>query len=360
MRVFKFHKIQFREEIMKTKLMQFVCLLLLCLALQAGVAVSQDIWISFAARDTSNVTTPYLMKIDASGNVVVGPKQILTAAKCPGQGCFPALTDDGDGNIVMMLARVPGQANFARTVVNASTLQAGSVKNLGIVQSSITFPGSLQVTQHVSPKFITVKTNTQAMRAFPLTIDGLLAGSSWRANPRVKSGSMFQIGVAPDAGMSWGINLNTSNPPAKIYAQPLNSKGRASTDPVVVGTGQNLDAVDITNLLSGSRRFVVFSEEGNFTGTRIIKLQVIDGVTGAKKGGPNDIASTTIPNGIQNLGLDPLGRFLVWEEFSSSCSRDIIKFQALTSNGDPTGSIKTLVGCSSNVGTAGFLDTLVD
>ena len=292
----------------KTSRLTYVfSVLLLTLGLQTGIVFSQDVWISFSSTDTSNVTTPYLMKIDAAGNIVVGPKQILTSAKCPGQGCFPALTDDGDGNIVMMLARVPGAANFARTVVNASTLQAGGVKNLGIVQSPNTFPGSLQVTQHVSPKFIVVKTNTETTRAFPLTSDGLLAGSNWRVNPRVKSGSMFQIGVAPDALMSWGINLNLSNPPAKIYVQPLNSKGRASGDPSVAGSGQNLDSVDITNVLPTSRRFVVFSEEGNFTGPRIIKLQLVDGITGARIGNEKDIESTTIPHGHPESGSGSVG-----------------------------------------------------
>lgn|SRR5262249_47444411 len=300
------------------------------------------------------------MKIDASGNILVAPKQILGTDRCPGLGCFEALTDSGDGNIAMMLARVPFQANFARTIVNKSTLKAGGIKTLNISQSPNTYPGSLQVTQHVSPKFMVIQTNTETTRAFQLTSDGLLAGSSWRANPRVKSGTMLQIGVSPDAAMSWGINLNSSNPPSKVYVQPLSSNGRPLGDPAVSGSGQFVDSVDITNLLPGSKRFLVYSDENTFPGPRSIKLQVIDGKTGAKIGGANEIATTPFATFIQNLGMDPLGRFLVWDEFSNSCGRDIIKYQALSSNGDAVGSTKTLIGCSSNTGPVGFIDTLLD
>ena len=74
--------------------------LLLTLGLQASIVFSQDVWISFAGSDTSNFTTPYLMKIDVSGNVLVAPKQIVSYPKSPGEGCFPALTDGTDGNII--------------------------------------------------------------------------------------------------------------------------------------------------------------------------------------------------------------------------------------------------------------------
>ena len=169
----------------------------------------------------------------------------------------------------------------------------------GLTQFPNTFPGALQVTQHVVPKFIVAKTNTQTTRAFPLSSDELLAGSSWRVNPRVNTGSMFQIGVSPDALMSWGINLNSSNPPAKIYVQPLNSKGRASGDPAVSASGNNITGVDITSLLSNSKRFLAYSEEGEVMGERIVKLQVIDGTTGAKLGNDHEIAITGLTGFIQ-------------------------------------------------------------
>ena len=335
-----------------------LCALLLILGIQAGTAFTQDVWISFAGTNSSNVTLPYLMKINASGDILVGPKQILTAAQCAGQGCFPALTDGIGGNIVMIVARVTTQANFARTIVDKSTLHAGNVKNLGVVQAPNTFPGALQVTQFAAPKFMVVKTDTQNSLAFPLTSKGLVAGSSWRVNPRVESGLMFQIGVSPDALMSWGINLNSSNPPFKIYVQPLNSRGRASGDPAVAGSGINLDSVDITNVLPNTRRFLAYTEEGNFTSGKTIKLQVIDGKTGEKVGAPNDIIGGPNTGFIQNIALDPMGRFIVWNE-PSSCGGVITRFQALSSNGNTTGGIKTLVGCGDII-ISDFLDSMLD
>ena len=183
--------------------------------------------------------------------------------------------------------------------------------------------------------------NDNRARAFGITSQGLYDGHKWVANPVVSRGVIMQVGVAPDGGMSWAVNLNNSVPSSKIYLQALNASGLPTGSAKVGGSTLFTLGVDISNVLPNGTRFLAFHDAA----TSQIQLTVVNGATG-KKISPPRVLATGFSAFVQNIAMDPQGRFVVYSSVGT-CGRHELKFQALDGNGRASGAPKTLVACDS-------------
>ena len=218
---------------------------------------------------------------------------------------------------------------------------ASRPQNLGTFESIASWPVSIQSTQHAPRKFFVTEVNDNRARAFGITSQGLYDGHKWVANPVVSRGVIMQVGVAPDGGMSWAVNLNNSVPSSKIYLQALNASGLPTGSAKVGGSTLFTLGVDISNVLPNGTRFLAFHDAA----TSQIQLTVVNGATG-KKISPPRVLATGFSAFVQNIAMDPQGRFVVYSSVGT-CGRHELKFQALDGNGRASGAPKTLVPCDS-------------
>lgn len=325
---------------MKIKLIALSLFLSLIVSL-----ASADTWLSFGASTSpgGSVGDLRVMKIDSLGNVTMNPVVVLNNSEC--QGCAGVMTDGDPGQIVFSLVMNrsgdPSHSEIARSVMNMSTLDASRPQNLGIFQSNVSWPVSIQTTQHAPRKFFVTEVNDNRARAFGITSQGLFDGTKWVANPVVSKGVIMQVGVAPDGGMSWAVNLNNSVPSSKIYLQALNASGLPTGSAKVGGSTLFTLGADISNLLPNGTRLLAYHDAA----TAQIQLTVVNGATG-KKISPPRVLATGFSAFVQNIAMDAQGRFVVYSTFGA-CNRHELKFQALDGTGRASGAPKTLVACDS-------------
>jgi hypothetical protein len=215
-----------------------------------------------------------------------------------------------------------------------------------LYQTFTTWPVSLQLTQNTDHRFLVTEIKDQQARAFGLTSTGLLDGTKWRPNPRVSGFQIFQVGVAPDGGVSWAVNGTTSNSTSKIYVQPLGSNGLPKGNPSVGGDSPFfVFGVDVTNVLPGNVRYLAFDDTDFATQTGALRLAVIDAASGKRLSAINTIDPSAYSQFVQNIALDPQGRFLIYSKIGS-CNAHQLFYQALGANGVPSGSSKSLTDCN--------------
>jgi len=344
---------------MKTKF----ALLVLITLISAASALFADEWLVFSRFGALEETKAiYITKIDSLGNIQKGPVPVITTCN----SCAASITDGDPGQFVLMVIKFDSTFTgiIERSILDKSTLTASKPQRIGLYQFLAALPDSLQITQNASHRFLVIETKEESARGFGLTSQGLLDGTKWRANPRVSGLNIFQVGVAPDGGLSWAVNINQSKPSNKVYLQPLASSGLPSGTPSVGATanGEFVDGVDISNPLPGSVRYLAYHNTIDFS-TGTLNLNVVNAVTG-KRLSQQLIDPDAVSLFVQNIAVDPQGRFLIYSK-RGACTSHIpfgghqLFFQALGANGTPSGAPKELLPCNSETDDA-FLDIILD
>lgn len=330
-------------------MLRMVRLLTSFLLMVVTVSYADNVYLSYTDTDLGpGGSKGMMMRLDEKGNILQGPTVVLLPAVC-GLECLSTLSNDGAGRFVLVSGtqKVLGPSvPYKRTLVNKQTFAATKTRSLGISITANTFPGSMQATQNSSPRFVVLETSTDNAWAFGVTDKGTLDGTQWRVDPRISGRNNFQVGVAPDGRLAWAVNVNGSNPPWKIYSQGLNDQGRPNIDPSVsIGSDAYLvGSVDVSNPLANNRRLLVYTESSpTFTAT--VKSLLIDATTGAKVGAPKTIAEGSTFGFVQNLAVDPKGRFLFYTQINTHCNKELVYYVPLNSAGEPSGNPKTIVGC---------------
>lgn len=176
--------------------------------------------------------------------------------------------------------------------------------------------------------------------AYGVGRNGLWNGTRWRpvGSWFNDGGSLASDGRAAVAAAPLGAGQTLS-------FQRLNSSGLPTGSPTVIGNPSFVQNSDISDALSGGRRFVIYDKHQNPGGG--IFLQRVDDATGAKLGTEKLVAAPWFfPNTTQLFAIDPLGRFLI--HVDNSCDQwneDFLAYQALDATGNPSGSPRIIVPC---------------
>jgi hypothetical protein len=380
----------------KTHLLVFT-IALLCFTSSAFAGLH---WVSF--NGTGGVYK-YVMQIDSDGNITKAPTAVLKWS-LPGSGepTNPFGDDSVNGPLggptamalmdksstEFWLYIVGAHGGLWRFTINKSTLKPTSLmpsilkqpQKDGAETSTLDF-ASLQATQH-SPHFLAALFGELSNGAKCCTTDITLAGGGWgfginskggldgtsnRITPRTNLHDQF-VSVSADGLMAisnvekheHGFTTccyNDNNNEEHIYAQPLKAGHLPKGDPVVVGiSGDQTAAVDVSNPLSGNRRFVVYNtrslDDPDTSNGDDVVVQVIDATTAQKLGGPHVLQSDQeIQMGMwQGVAVDPGGEFILFVRRPVKTggdpmdvnNRDSLYYLKIDTNGNAVGTPKLL------------------
>lgn len=323
--------------------MRKLLLLIFVLCSASAVYATDTFTVSFAAGNQV-----YAMQIDEFGNVTQSPVSVASN----GNGCSTktALVDNGG---VVWLYYKNDINHLALVRLDKSTLAPISrVRFANVLETNV--GGFLSATE--TPWFLAAGLPVEITKALPLdTTNGKLKGKTWRLSPRTE-GSLFNAGVAPDGGAVWAIASDATNH-TTVYVQGLGANGKPDKRIEGYATREEFQSGDLTNVLSDNRRFLIYRR---FTGpfddtntTSQLYLQPINASTLAKDGG-----RTLIDNIIYNcitgsVAVEAQGRFVVYPRHDFSCGTDLLAFQALDANGNPSGSRIQLTTCASGLAVSG-------
>lgn len=400
----------------------------------AASAQADLYWVAF--NGTGGVYK-FVMGIDENGNIVKAPKAVLFwdqialgNADPNGEPQNPFGEDSiygpngGPTALALMdkdasqfyLYMVNGQGSIMRMIINKSTLTPSNAV------PTILFKGppdgaefflndfrTLQATQHTSkdwlgsifgPYDVQPGNNPDSVKgrcyAFDLDAKGKLTGTSNRITPRTADRDQ-ECSISPD-GLIAVTNVekhpegvvaccttfiyNDNNNEEHIYAQVLNGNHLPVDDPEIVGvSGPQTSSVDVSNLLSGNRRFVVYNTRSLDTpdtsnGDDLV-LQVIDGTTAQKIAAPKTLQSDQemTMGQWQTIAVDPDGRFVLFTKRPlkstppgtddtlqgtlTQGNRDSLYYLKLDANGNASGSPKLLYSADQGPQT-GAVDEVND
>lgn len=232
---------------------------------------SNDYWLSFGGSDPGD--GKYLMKVDSLGNILINAKLSVPAGTYASIVGATALAPRGCCKLQLYASGAGG--SILRSLIDKASLALLKTKKTIATSPD---PLNLQVTQRKQvPAFLALTQPDGVFRAFELNTKGLPDGTTWRLSPRTDGG--HELGSVSADGLA-ALSNNSKTPTDTLYLQMLGSNGRPVNDPTVVAV-DSIFAVDISNELSSSRRFVVYATDDG----RVL-LQVVDALTGAKLGRP--------------------------------------------------------------------------
>lgn len=227
-------------------------------------------WISFTGMNPAD--GKYLMKIDSIGNVLTAAKKVVSAATYGSVVGATALEPKGCCKLFLYAPDAGG--SILLSTIDKTTL--GLLKTKRTIATTPA-PLSLGVTQRKqTPAFLAMAQPDKTFRAYELS-KGLPDGATWNLSPRTDPS--HELGAVSADGLAALSNVS-STPIDNLYLQMLGSNGRPINDPAIVAKG-SISAVDISNPLSSSLRFVIYATEDGK-----LLLQKVDAVTGAKVGSP--------------------------------------------------------------------------
>lgn len=314
---------------MKTKLV------LLLLLLIAAPLIADEYWLSLGADD--NVDHPnYLMKIDETGKVLVPPTVVVPrsmVADFDSGECPTALGQGSKDRLILWIG------NDVRTAVYRALIDKKTLKLLSLTKVLTGYDFNfLQSNQAASP-FLFYEKKT-GITAGAYTGDTGKVIGSLNPNPRT-NGNVDKGSISADGTM---VLVDDDK---NVYLNPLNPQSGKAGDPRTVVFSDTND-VDVTNILPNGHRFVVFYDSSD----TVYYLQVIDGLTGQRLGGPILLSSMSPSEEDQEIAIDPLGRFVVVGMYADDLgvcglANGIPAFIKLNQNtGEPIGAPKPLTDCS--------------
>jgi hypothetical protein len=256
-----------------------------------------------------------------------------------------ALAYDNKGRIIAWLG-LDSDLEIYRAVVDPVTLKRLSLKR---IFSNVGLTESLQAVQPLS-SLLAFDMTEGIQRGFRMFPNGLPAGTSIRLHPRFEdSGAYHDSSIAADGRMSM-ITYEVHDVPNFVAVQPLNTNNKPVGDPEIIAQPPCAYESDLTSLLPNGRRFVVYINCTN--GDDIRTLNVVDGTTGQRIGGPVTIDTThQVGEANQSMAIDPEGRFLIYNvrgvDAGCPSERDPLFFIPLNPNtGNPSGSPKQITPCN--------------
>ena len=356
----------------------FLSLLMLSFAQASNtyIVTFSEVDFGMTAADYTNFS--FAMTIDDLGNVISGPKQLHNINWTPGPE-ITAIAQHNSSTINLWIQF--GEGNVRHGFITSSTLAASALTKLPLSFNDNTT--NLQTT--LTGKFLaTVKSNFTA-QAFGVTSEGAFTGKSWGLSPRTRRGNPF-VGLSSDGLLAIGSAVASNS--VQLYAQSLNPvTNLPSGTPKLIANKVSAISPDVTNVLSGNQRFVIYRDQQvgltmvtthglwqtpswalnsqrSAAPTLIppegrILLEQIDATTNA----PLSPAKTLLADGFANmnvydtLAIDPTGHFYVYGLFNGTGCDDLF-FQALDATGSPSGSAKKLLTCNDFDGGFYGLDIL--
>lgn len=318
----------------------------LVFALFIGVCASAQAvdlyWVVFCGD--SAVDSVYVMQINQSGTVTKAPVAVLAPAQFGSVIGAAALGKGTNGNL--NLWKIGTALSVFRAILNPSTLTVTSISNLGL---KVTDEDILQSTNKASGNFLEVEVSNSVLKGYATRAGGTLTGTSWTLTPSAPNlndeASLSEDGLLATAVRFTGPSATTN----QLYVQLLDSAGKPSGSPKQIASFADLEASDVTSLLSTNQRFVAYMVTAGTTPANKLLLQPID-IAGNKVGSAKTINSSPLRDEQEQIvAIDPLGRFVLFtiEGSSFGCSgRDILVYQALTSTGAITGGLKVIAGCT--------------
>lgn len=318
-------------------------LLLVC----ASFAYATDTFtISFGSSDAA-----YMMQIDEFGNVLTPPVAVQSVV--PGSSCNVKTAMADAGNFIYLYTKdQPGNVTF--TKIGKASLSPVSSKMLNLpVETNL--GGSISSTEE--PWFIAPIRVPETLKAVEIDSKGKPDGISWRLSPRTEK-SLFNAGVAADGGAVWAIASDETDH-TTVLVQGLKSNGRPDSRIEGYKTISEIQSGDLTNILPGNRRFLLFRKyEGDFNEfntTSQFYLQPIDATTLAKKGSLKIIDNFPFNCFTGGIAVEAQGRFVVFTRHDfSTCDQDLIMYQALDANGNAAGPRIPLTTCADNLFLGGL------
>lgn len=306
-------------------------------------------WLSFLTGSRS-MPAFWLMQISSAGRITVAPRSVFI----PSSGLFTwsgvALSPSPSGSIRMYISDKSGHIHLL--LIDAQTQKVISVQRIDLhtVQRE-----SFAVTQALFGNFMTLKVPKGRLNAFPLDNAGSGHQSDHWPISLSNIGGNFtfhgtqQLGVSSDGRTAFWAQHGTN-----LMVQPLNEAGRPNGPSILIassfGGAGFIGSADISGVLSGNKRFVVYNNASEDLGGTIpdhLMLQKIDAVTFARIGKRITLYSPGLfdinPN--QSVAIDPLGRFFVYIDRSGQ-----LRFQALNDQGKPRGSPVVLFPSGANTG----------
>lgn len=328
--------------------MRKILFLLLAAGLMAGsLYASDNYWISIGTGSDDPVR---LMQIDASGKVLVPPTDILTRSQTGNnQDRLTAMAPGPDsGSLFLWVLSENESDEYAcpiyRAIVAKNSLQVLSLRKVSILASGAkqSFHATQSGRSFLAFMLGSKGKGTTFMKGAEVGADGMTTGLTWNLSPRTGK-ETDQGGVSSDGRVGFVRIDPTTDNLDEVYVTPLKANGLPAGDPTVIVKRHEVEEIDATNMLSGNRRFVVYLDDQN----SLLFLQVVDGTTLAKQGPVKLIASPDVDADDQILAIDPLGRFVIYLQVSSSCSGSDIMYLALDANGNPAGNPKAIASpCS--------------
>lgn len=296
----------------------------------------------------------WVMRIDETGHVLDFPTPVANGSFFTGTALAPH-----DANTFTVW--VQQSKGIYRIHVNQDTLQpVSSLKALKLV------PGNgrsfVQVTQTDPNPFLVLRNRNDAAKGYSVNSDGLWTKSSFQVNPRTNL-SMFNAGVSRDGLMSWAVAWDTPFDDTKfsvLYLQRLNANGNPVGLPSAAGRENQIQSASVGDLLPNGTRMVAYRKFvpntfGDLTfPDNLVFTQKVDGVTGARIGGPKPLVSLRYNTQQHSVLIDPKARFVLFTFNDPACNRDILLYLAIDSAGNAVGSTKTVLGCSDNFYVSGM------
>jgi hypothetical protein len=340
-------------------------------------------WIGFQKAGPPNGET-YLMKIDSYGNTIQQKKRVIPSERVGGQGAAMALGFNNAGNIIIWTA-----------VSTRSDFRKGKIYKAIISRNELTLLFFHITTQETSDAFrlqSTQKQNNNRVSYRKITKDGeSLIGSDVNANGffnKSQNALSADLSECEEFDPKWCPGTISSDGSAAAYTKPgkshvltdlwyqrLNEQGKKSGKPRLIATLSNpypfgfnsgtIASLDISNILAGNKRFVVYAwaprRPNDVIGDKLF-VEWIEASTGNPIGEPIRInASDFLTLGAaQNVAVDPFGKFVVFSVqqrsiFGPPPINNALVFQALDALGHPSGASKIL---SENVSSE--IDLLID
>jgi hypothetical protein len=315
-------------------------------------------WIAFSGYNNEHApgAAKNLMSIDAVGNILVPARQVIPERRPPeyvGRG----VAISNNGNLLNLwfpgLEYQDGQFDHSlfRAAIQKRTLKASAIHKTPIRVVNEKFLG---VTQKPSNNFLAVQIIEQPVSkdveryiGYSLSEHGaVLPEAPWTLSPdpatcAIRSAPYdCNMNVSSNGGVLLIRGVNPSKQlESKIVLQRLGKTGRPLAKQVVSAKGRGLFPLDISNILPGNKRFLLYWHGYLF-------LQPVDANTLANLGERIRLNYTYSII----AAIDPQGRFVIYAKLPG------LFFQALDAVGHPSGPPKVLSG---NVGQ-GNIDILKD
>lgn len=301
-----------------------------------------EFWISFSGPFPDKIHPPggpwTLMKIDALGNVLIPPTVVVRNGggyTNPG-GAGAALFDNGNGTLSLWIPTLAPRAGLLhhvyRAVIDKRSLRLIFLRETGIQTVNRERLGLAQrgPAHFLADEGQILKDERVLYVAHQLSATGALDGQHWLLTAPAPPCGGCGMGLAA-AGRTFFFTSGRQEPEQETaMLQPLDDTGHPKNSPYPVARARHLYLQDVSDQLSASRRYVLYSVLAQRVGQPLF-LQVVDTTARMPVGDP--IGVGRISDGVgQAAVIDRLGRFVVF------CSPyDFLVFQALDATGHPSG-----------------------